>query len=113
MKKDYLNYYLFLEVDPTATTEEIKAAYKMAALKFHPDKQCGSGSATKLFQMLNEVKKCLLDPEERRKYDESIGIATPLKQVLNETKNHFEFKNLLVIAFLCLLAGFAFGASTK
>lgn len=35
---EIINYYKFLNVSPTATDEELSAAYKKLAFKFHPDK---------------------------------------------------------------------------
>jgi len=59
-----------LGIEPTATPEEIRRAYKILALEFHPDK---GGSADKMVQ-LNLIKEILLDPSKRREYDRSIGL---------------------------------------
>ena len=40
-RKDPTDHYAALGVDRRATKDEIRAAYKQAALKFHPDK-CAS-----------------------------------------------------------------------
>jgi len=39
--------YSIIGVAPNATDEDIKKAYKKAALKFHPDKQAGKTDAEK------------------------------------------------------------------
>ena len=37
----FVDYYAVLEIEITATSEEIKAAFKKQALKWHPDKNQG------------------------------------------------------------------------
>lgn len=63
-------HYEVLNIKPTATPEEIRAAYKELAKKFHPDK---GGSADKMIK-LNEIKDTLLNPLKRREYNQSIGV---------------------------------------
>ena len=60
--------YALLNVPPTATKTEIKAAYKKAALKFHPDVNKAPDAA----ERFNEVKQAyqtLSDEDSRRRYD--------------------------------------------
>ena len=60
--------YALLNVPSTATKKEIKAAYKKAALKFHPDVNKAPDAA----ERFNEVKQAyqtLSDEDSRRRYD--------------------------------------------
>lgn len=54
--------YQVLEVEPTATNEEIRAAYRKLALKHHPDRVASLGedirkAAEKKFQQINNAKE--------------------------------------------------------
>lgn len=63
------NYYEILGVDRNATQDEIKAAYRKLALKYHPDRNQGSAEATERFKEINDANDTLSDPEKRKKYD--------------------------------------------
>lgn len=68
-------YYDFLDVRTTATTEEIKAAYKRLSVLLHPDKNPAyAEKATRLFKQVSEAHDCLKDDHKRRCYDQEIGV---------------------------------------
>src|ERR1700733_8415350 len=60
------DYYEALEIMKSATSEEIKKAYKRRALQTHPDK-CG-GDDTE-FKKVGEAYAVLSDPNQRQAYD--------------------------------------------
>tara|TARA_R110000850_G_scaffold30630_2_gene84212 strand:- start:64983 stop:65873 length:891 start_codon:yes stop_codon:yes gene_type:complete len=64
-----MDYYKILGVDKSATTQEIKKAYRKLARKLHPDLNPNDPEAQKKFQQLNEANEVLSDPEKRAKYD--------------------------------------------
>jgi len=66
----YKDYYRLLGVAKTATSEEIKKAYRKLALKYHPDKTKGDKTAEEKFKEINEANEVLSDPEKRKKYDQ-------------------------------------------
>ncbi len=63
------NYYQILEVDKTATQEDIKQAYRKKAIKYHPDKNQGDKAAEEKFKEVAEAYEVLSDPEKKRNYD--------------------------------------------
>lgn len=72
-KKDY---YEILGVSRNASADELKAAYRKLALKFHPDKNQGDKSAEEKFKEVGEAYEVLSNPEKRSRYDQ-FGSADP------------------------------------
>jgi len=62
------DYYKTLQVDPSAESEVIAAAYKRLSLMYHPDMN-KSPDATLRMQEMNEAYEVLSNPEKRREYD--------------------------------------------
>lgn len=63
------DYYKILGVKRTATTKEIKRAYRKLALKYHPDRNAGDKESEKKFQELGAAYEALSDTEKREIYD--------------------------------------------
>ncbi|KAI1438278.1 hypothetical protein GGR50DRAFT_691449 [Xylaria sp. CBS 124048] len=59
-----------LSIKPDASQEEIKKAYRKAALKWHPDKNKDSTSAAEKFKECSQAYEILSDPEKRKIYDQ-------------------------------------------
>lgn len=78
-------YYEMLDLKPSATSEEIRAAYTRLATQYHPDRAPVPemrGLHTEIFAHFNSAFGALNDPKNRAQYDESIagGGGTPAAQ---------------------------------
>ncbi|RPH29202.1 MAG: J domain-containing protein [Bacteroidales bacterium] len=67
---DFVDYYKLLGIPKTATSKDIKNAYRRLARKHHPDLNPNDNNAKKNFQQINEANEILSDPEKRKKYDQ-------------------------------------------
>lgn len=65
----FIDYYNILGVDKSATTADIKKAYRKLARKHHPDVNPNDKAAEQRFKDINEANEVLSDPEKRKKYD--------------------------------------------
>ncbi|TVZ25627.1 molecular chaperone DnaJ [Gillisia sp. Hel_I_86] len=66
MKQDY---YEILGLSKSATTAEIKKAYRKKAIEFHPDKNPGDSKAEETFKKAAEAYEILSNDDKRAKYD--------------------------------------------
>jgi DnaJ family protein C protein 5 len=68
--------YLVLGIDKTATSDDIKKAYRRLALKCHPDKNPDNPEAVEKFKELNHANSILSDTTKRNIYDNygSLGL---------------------------------------
>jgi hypothetical protein len=72
---DSPDYYEVLQVDPNASQEDIRAAFKRLAFVYHPD-HSNYPDATQRMQQLNEAYGVLGDVEKRTSYDQDRQIQT-------------------------------------
>lgn len=73
-----MDYYGTLGVPKTASTEEIRSAYRELALKHHPDRNIGNeAQATAKFKDINEAFDVLNHPEKRSQYDRDGYVGRP------------------------------------
>ncbi|PNH04473.1 NADH-ubiquinone oxidoreductase chain 5 [Tetrabaena socialis] len=71
---DPKGYYRALGVEPNSSTSEIQAAYRAAALRWHPDRQpdpARKAESTRRFQAVQEAYATLRDPARRAAYQRS------------------------------------------
>lgn len=62
-------YYELLQIDRRASAKEITAAYRVAALRSHPDKNPGDAQAAARFQAVHRAYQILSDEKARAAYD--------------------------------------------
>ncbi|KAI1421652.1 hypothetical protein F5Y12DRAFT_787342 [Xylaria sp. FL1777] len=66
------NYYADLELQPSASPDEIKRQFKKLALKYHPDRNPGrEAEVNPKFQVIQSAHEILTDETLKRQYDEA------------------------------------------
>jgi len=63
------DYYEILEVSKSATSEELKKAYRKLAVKYHPDRNPDDPTAENKFKEIAEAYSALSDEKNRAEYD--------------------------------------------
>jgi molecular chaperone DnaJ len=81
-----MDHYSTLGVEPTATLEEIKVAYRQAALKHHPDKNLGDLQAETRFKAVKTAYDILSNGLKRSEYDRKR--PKPLRPVKTPTPEY-------------------------
>jgi molecular chaperone DnaJ len=64
------DYYKVLDVPRTATEAEIKKAYRLLAMKYHPDRNSHDKDAEERFKEAKEACEVLTDEHKRAAYDQ-------------------------------------------
>lgn len=69
------NYYEVLDVEPTATAEEIKQSRRLLRAAWHPDKFKGTGKtlAEEKFKDIEQAYDVLINPQKRAEYDRGLA----------------------------------------
>jgi curved DNA-binding protein len=88
------DYYKILGVSADASSDQIKAAYRKLARKYHPDLNPNDKNANKTFQAVNEANEVLSDPQKRKAYDQygsdwkkAFHVTSPKKKNANKSSN--------------------------
>ena len=74
-----MDYYQTIGVPRSASSEDIKKAYKKLAAKYHPDRNPGSAEAVEKFKEVQNIYDVLSDTNKKFRYD-NLGYATSKPQ---------------------------------
>jgi molecular chaperone DnaJ len=67
---DKKDYYATLGLKKTASSDEVRKAFRKLARKYHPDVNPGDKRAEEKFKELSEANEVLSDPKKRKIYDQ-------------------------------------------
>ncbi len=67
LNKEFLDYYMILQVHQDAEPEIVKSAYRRLAQMNHPDINTNN-KATERMQLINQAYTIISDPEQRKNY---------------------------------------------
>ncbi len=107
------DYYELLGVGRSASTEDIKKAYRKLAIKYHPDKNKGDKEAEEKFKQVSEAYEVLSNDEKRARYDR-FGHAGLGSSAASDGGNPFAGRgdiNDIFSAFGDIFGGFGEGGS--
>lgn len=79
----YTDYYASLELDKSASEQDVRRAFRRLAKDFHPDMHPGDRSAEQKFKEINEAYEVLSDRQKRARYDQ-LGANWNQYQDLND-----------------------------
>jgi hypothetical protein len=85
-RSEHRDYYAILGADPRASDGELRAAFRAAVLRHHPDRAPSSAVATRRTSVLNRAWAELRNPVRRSDYDRALhaGQAATLEWPLEE-----------------------------
>jgi|JI10StandDraft_1071094.scaffolds.fasta_scaffold120664_2 hypothetical protein len=78
------DHYVTLGVSPSASASDIKKAFRLLAIKYHPDKHHGDTKYVEIFLEIKEAYITLTDEEKRRDYDKEYFRLNTFKSTRNE-----------------------------
>ncbi len=113
-----MNPYQILGVEPSATDDEIAAAYRKKAFQYHPDRNQGQGFATALFKLATDARD-MLKPENRAKTDARLAAEKRARAMPMQPPRHVQptpapmgLGEFLLRLGLLGLAGLAYRSAT-
>lgn len=122
------NFYQLLGIDESASSTQLRAAYKKMAMQYHPDRNAGDKEAEEMFKLINEAYHVLSDPIKKARYDARLNSSVHISEeeywreirrkrytrwrqsqqsVYRIDKNYFKIQGLAFLVFI-IMAGFCF-----
>jgi molecular chaperone DnaJ len=90
------DYYEILSVERGASEDQIKKAYRRAALQWHPDKNPDNHKeAEEKFKEVTEAYSILIDPQKRQQYDQFGHAGLGGDSVGFDPSNFTDFSDIL------------------
>lgn len=83
------NYYYILNVKRTASSQEIKAAYKRLAVLYHPDKHQGNAYFEEQFKQVNAAYQVLSNPQKRALYDSRLDYLDQQQRMQQQQRAYY------------------------
>jgi DnaJ-domain-containing protein 1 len=65
----FQDYYRILGISRTATSAQIRKAYRRLALRYHPDRNPDDPNAEEQFKKITQIYETIADPKRRAEYD--------------------------------------------
>lgn len=129
------DYYHILGLSQTATSSQIRTAFKRLAMQYHPDRNPNNPVAEEIFKQVNEAYHILSDPLKKARYDSRFytygtqsstqaaekhwrdvrrrqqtrrQYAPPPEKTYTITGNYFKIQGLAFLVFI-IMSGISFG----
>ena len=67
---EYKDYYKILGLERSASSDDVRTAYRKLAKQYHPDRNPGNKQSEEKFKEINEAYQVLSDKEKRARYDQ-------------------------------------------
>lgn len=109
-KKDIkrFNPFEILEIEESATTQQIKKAYKKLAITYHPDKNPNNLQARAKFMLITKAYESLTNEEAKKNFEMygnpdgpgGMRFSVGLPSFILDKKNHFKIL-LIFLFFIC------------
>ncbi len=100
--KEFLDYYMILQVHHSAEPEIIKSAYRRLAQMYHPDVS-NDPQGQKKMQLINQAYAVVSDPAQRRTYHRAWLMHQQPASQNNTSEPEKESRQVLDDYFRCLL----------
>jgi DnaJ-class molecular chaperone len=84
--------YEQLDIQETASHEEIKIAYRKLANKYHPDKNGGDKNSENLFKEINTIYHILSNNDLRKKYDDELRVERIYRTSFSTSQRQHSYK---------------------